>query len=126
MRFHDYHLAGYAVTDYGKTITLNLTWDYPDTTQPESHIRFSDVAMYHFDHSDGAIVTDIDEIPLEEMILRHKEEINLWRRTLAVRYWDSDMEGYQSKLKAMGMRAWELGSAIGFAGFIIAKSVQES
>jgi hypothetical protein len=43
-----------------------------------------------------------------------------------VRYWQSDIVTYIEKLKAMELRVWEITSAIGFYGFVIAKEVSAS
>ncbi len=38
LRYHDYHLEGYTVSGYGRTLTLNLTWNYPNQYREPSHI----------------------------------------------------------------------------------------
>ena len=51
MKYHDFHLQGYEVSEKGKTVTLNLVYDYPDTGKEESNIKFTDVTLYNFTHT---------------------------------------------------------------------------
>lgn len=44
MRYHDFHLRGYSVSDFGAHIELDLVYDYPDCEKVESRITFSGVA----------------------------------------------------------------------------------
>jgi hypothetical protein len=68
VRFHDFHLAGYTVSDFGGTIMLELVYDYPDQPRETSRIKFSDVAAYHFIHTEGAIIVDIAQISIPELM----------------------------------------------------------
>jgi hypothetical protein len=61
MRYHDFHFREYRVADFGKRITLDLVFDYAGKPREESQIEFSDVALYNFTHTGGAIITDIEE-----------------------------------------------------------------
>jgi hypothetical protein len=61
MKYHDYHLQGYTVADFGGKVTLHLVLDYPGRSRDESYIEFSRVALYNFTHTTAAIVTDIVE-----------------------------------------------------------------
>jgi hypothetical protein len=62
MKYHEFHLRGYAVRDFGARIILDLVFDYPDRTKEESRIEFCDAACYYLDHACGAIITDIEEL----------------------------------------------------------------
>ena len=111
------------MSDFGRKIVLNLVYDYPGDPKQESQIEFSDVACHHFVHTDGAIITDIEEKPLNELV--KDEEVFL---TAAVaengnRFWQSDASHFVGRLAAEGYRAWRLDSAIGFTGFVIAKAM---
>ena len=64
MRYHDFHLREYHVSDFGKRITLHLVYDYEAKPREESHIEFCEVALYNFTHTGGAIITDVDEASL--------------------------------------------------------------
>ena len=72
MRYHDFHLKDYTVSNHGVIVTLCLIkteGSAPEAKQKvESHIEFSDVETYNFIHSGGAILTDILEVSLEQMI----------------------------------------------------------
>lgn len=39
MRYHDFHLAGYTVSDFGGTVTLHLIYDYPGQAREESDLH---------------------------------------------------------------------------------------
>jgi hypothetical protein len=124
MRYHDFHLAGYEVRDHGRTIILHLVYDYSGRPKEESLIEFSEVAAYHFVHTGGAIITDLKELPIGELLLRVGDQLaGWWHQHGGYHLWDDDRETYRSKLKESGYRAWSIGSAIGFEGFVIAKAI---
>ncbi len=126
LRFHDFHLRGYTVSDFGTRIVLDLVYDYPDAGKDESRITFSDVACYSFLHPSGAIITDIDELDVATLV---REEAAFFTRVApqyGLRHWnysDRGLEDYLSALRNEQMRAWRITSAVGFDGFVIAKSV---
>ena len=126
MKFHDYHLESYKVSERGEKIEFNLVYGYPGEETDDSQITFFGVALYHFINSHGAIITDIEEVPLDAHVLSMAKEIAEWRRMYGVKYWESDVSGYINKLNSMGLKVWEITSAIGFYGFIIAKEVSAS
>jgi hypothetical protein len=74
MNFHDFHLKGYSVLDSGQKIVLDLLYDYPDARKEKSKIEFHGVVCYHFNHTACAIITDIEEVNVEELV---KEESGL-------------------------------------------------
>ncbi|MBL9170853.1 MAG: hypothetical protein JNN07_24185 [Verrucomicrobiales bacterium] len=126
MRYHDFHLAGYEVRDYGGTILLHLVYDYTGRPKEDSLIRFSEVAAYHFVHTGGAIITDLTELPLSDLLLRVGDRlVEWWRQHGGYHLWDDDREKYGARLGENGYRAWTIVSAIGFEGFVIAKAVAE-
>ena len=43
-----------------------------------------------------------------------------------VSYWESNIEEYIANLNNNGYKAWEITSAIGFYGFLIAKSIKNA
>ena len=126
MKFHDYHLSSYKVLDRGETIEFHLVYGYPGEETDESDIRFSGVTLYHFINSQGTIITDIEEISLEQHILSIEAELSEWNRMYGIKYWGSDVTSYIAKLQAMDLKVWEITSAIGFYGFVIAKKVVAS
>lgn len=124
MRYHDFHLVGYTVSDFGNTITLHLVYDYPGQAKEESVIQFSDVALYHFVHTGSAIITNINEELIENLLHWNWSNLSEWSRLHGdYDLWDNDSIIYQAKLKEAGYRGWSIVSAIGFYGFVIAKAV---
>lgn len=126
MRYHDFRLAGYEVRDYGSSILLHLVYDYPGRPKEESLIEFSEVAAYHFVHTGGAIITDLMELPISDLLLRVGDTLTgWWHQHGGYHLWDDDRETYRAKLTGSGYRAWSIGSAIGFEGFVIAKTIAQ-
>jgi|KBSMisStaDraftv2_1062788.scaffolds.fasta_scaffold05608_17 hypothetical protein len=125
MRYHDYHLRDYEVSHFGKRITLRLVYDYPGKPYDESHIEFADVALYNFTHTGGAIITDIEETPLVELITELKPSLQIWGRQQGIDGWRDTAENYHEALLKQGHRSWRIESAIGFSGFVIARSVEQ-
>jgi hypothetical protein len=93
----------------------------------ESHIRFSDVEVYHFVHVGGTIIFGIDEVPVSQILDKFWERIlHFAKQHGGLSHWDrDDRASYQLKLQADGYKAWDISSSIGFEGFVIAKSVQD-
>ena len=122
MRVHDYHLRGYDVSNFGGEIVLHLELDEKD----QSRILFSDVAAYHFIHTGGTIIFDIEEISiahlLDQMWVKMAE---WWRLHDGFAYWNDDRDQYRNNLQTKGYKAWSITSSVGFEGFVIAKSVAE-
>lgn len=126
MRYHDFHLEGYDVRDEGGTIVLHLVYDYPGQARDKSAIEFSGVVAYHFIHTGGAIITDLTEIPLGDLLLRVGNQLDeWWRQHGGYLLWDDERETYRTRLQEGGYRAWAIDSAIGFEGFVIAKAVAQ-
>jgi hypothetical protein len=123
MRFHDYKLDSYTVSDYGARIVLELKYEYPGTENQNSHIEFTEVTCYHFNHTTGAIITEIEEVALEALVVEESALLESFAREHGLAHWETDVEQYLSALKELKMRAWRLESAIGFSGFIIGRDV---
>jgi hypothetical protein len=122
MRCHDFHLPGYEVRQFGGEILLHL-----EVAGEESHIRFSKVELYHFVHTGGTIIFGIDEVPVSQILDEFWERILHWAKQHGgVPHWDrDDRASYQAKIEADGYKAWDISSSIGFAGFVIAKSIAD-
>ena len=125
MRYHDFHLEGYAVTKFGGEIVLDLVWNYPDSPFERSRILFTDVATYHFIHTCGAIITEITETSLPDLLTKYGDQLANWERMYGVSHWKDDRTKYIETLQQKGYSAWVIHSAIGFHGFVIARSVGE-
>lgn len=123
MNFHDFHLNGYSVLESGRRIVLDLMYDYPDREKEKSRIEFHGVACYHFNHTTGAIITDIEEVSLEELVTEEAELLESFAHDHGLRLWEKTLEQYLNALITAKMRAWRIGSAIGFSGFVIGASV---
>jgi hypothetical protein len=127
MRFHDFHLTGYVVSDFGATIVLDLVHDTPDHPSETSCIKFIGVAAYHFVHTAGAIITDIAERPLAKLLQQIGEQLTEWRRLHGgFAHWGDDHAKYLAMLELHGYRAWTISSDAGFDGFVIAESIVET
>lgn len=122
MRCHDFHLSGYEVRQFGGEIVLHL-----EVADEESHVRFSEVELYHFVHTGGTIIFGIDEVPVSQILDEFWERILYWATQHGgVPHWDrDDRASYQAKIEADGYKAWDISSSIGFAGFVIAKSIAD-
>lgn len=123
MRFHDYQLSGYEVTENGRSIKFHLTYDYPGQQALQSNIRFGNVALYNFVHTSNALITDIIEIAIPEILAEHRSQVVEWNGTYAVSHMGRDIDEYSAYLQTEGFKAWKIESAVGFYGFVIAGSI---
>ena len=126
MRCHDFHLSSYDVSKFGSELVLHLVYGLSPGAE-ESHIRFTEIELYHFVHVGGTIIFDIEEVALSQILDEFWEDILRWATQYGgVPHWDrDDRAGYQRKLQADGYRAWDISSSIGFAGFVIAKTIED-
>jgi hypothetical protein len=124
VRFHDFHLERYTVSKFGGEIVLDLVSDDSDET---SKIRFADVAAYHFVHTGGGIILEITERSIAELIHQVGDQLaEWWRLHDGFQHWSDDRAKYIATLEQHGYHAWTIESAVGFEGFVIAKSVGEA
>ena len=123
MQFHDYNLRSYEVSDFGRVITLDLLYEYPGRPVRESQIRFNGVKLYHFVHTIGAIITDIEEVSLKELLREHEASIKAWSTDQGIADWHTGVEQLFQDWSALSLKGWCIESAIGFNGFVIATSV---
>jgi hypothetical protein len=122
LQYHDYHLHGYQVDSRAGTITLHLVYDYPNIPKRESVIRFADVTLYHFTHTGGSIITHIEEMSVAALLDDIGDSVLEWARMQDVNGFNKSLAEYQAHLEAGGFKAWSIDSAIGFSGFVVAKS----
>ena len=126
MDFHDYHLSSYIVSNFGTRITLRLVYDYPPNPKQHSDIEFDGVVAYRFLHTGAAIITDIDEVTLANLVCEIGADLaEAWRLHGGYAYWNDDRDLYMRSLQDQGCHAWKISSAIGFAGYVIAKSISQ-
>jgi len=124
MRYHDFHLADYSVRKFGGEIVLHLVYDYPSKPTEESHIRFVDVELYHFVHTGAAIITDILEVPITQIFDQFWDRMAEWyHQHGGISLWEDTRSMYQGVLESESYKAWEIASAVGFGGFVIAKAI---
>jgi hypothetical protein len=124
VRFHHFHLEGYTVSKFGGEIVLDFVSDDSDET---SKIRFADVAAYHFVHTGGGIILEITERSIAELIHQVGDRLaERWRLYDGFQHWSDDRANYIATLEQHGYHAWTIESAVGFEGFVIAKSVGEA
>ena len=126
MKYHDFHLRGYSVEAHGATIVLDLVYDHPGRDIQESRIKFSDVACYSFDHTTGAIITGIEEVDIAALAKEQEQKLSFFAKQYGLSHWKTDLTQYVAALETERLRAWRIDSAIGFSGFIIARSVSGS
>ena len=125
MRCHDYHLSRYEVADGGKTVVLHLVRSYPGEEIDRSRITFHEVAFYNFIHTDGAIITDIDEISIQEFIAECGEQLKEWDRKYGLRLFEN-LDSYAETLQNSRYKVWRVESAIGFWGLVVAREVKNT
>lgn len=125
MRYHDFHLRGFTVSESGRKIELHLVYDHPGRTERDSHIEFTDVACYHFSHTEAAIIAGIDEEPLSDFVQKEEGFLVSSATQDGLRLWHSDLHDYLRRFEEGGYHAWRLSSAIGFSGFVVAQAVNE-
>ena len=126
MRYHDYELDKYEVSKRGELITLHLVYEYTGEETDKSAITFSDVVLYNFTHTSCAIITEIYEENISEFISKWSEELKEWNRLYGVTLFRTSFEDYAKNLESEGYKAWYIESAIGFYGFIVAKTVNNT
>ena len=125
MRYHDFHLRGYTVSDFGGTIVLHLVYDYPGQPEERSDIEFSDVICHHFIHGSSAIIVGIDEEPIAEFVREEEQFLSGLATKHGLNYWHTDASEYGKTLEREGFHVWRFASAIGFAGFVMARDVRQ-
>lgn len=125
MRYHDFHLREYRVADFGRRITLDLVFDYAGKPREESRIEFSAVALYNFTHTGAAIITDIEEASLGDLLGEVGATLTIWNKQQGISGWRDSLENYRVSLESAGLKAWRIASAIGFYGFVVAGSVRQ-
>ena|ERR1700691_3208726 len=124
MRYHDFQLERYSVSDFGKKITLQLVFDYPNHPKESSTIEFTDVIAHNFIHADRAIIVDIIQTKPSEISKELEEDLLKWADSYSSLRHDENMDSWKSKLENDGYKIWTIYSAIGFSGVIVAKEAK--
>lgn len=125
MKFHDYHLREYSVTDHGRTITLELVESLAPGADV-SIIRFSEVIVYHFTHLGGAIITDLFETTFLDAAKETGFDLSKIQAKLGgLPFAADDNSACQRHFTENHVKTWLLISAIGFTGLIVAKDLRQ-
>jgi hypothetical protein len=123
MKYHDFRLRRYSVEQFGSRIALDLVFDHPGRKKEESRIVFTEVACYSFDHSAGAIITEIEEVEIESLAQEEEQKLSFFAQQHGLKHWRTDLSDYVATLRKEQLRGWRIGSAIGFGGFVIARAI---
>jgi hypothetical protein len=123
--YHDFHLRGFAVRDFGRSVVLDLN----SRGEPEraTLLEFSGVESYRFLHTDRAIISYILEVPFLEAVreigANFPEEMRK-HGGLSVAFGSN--EEYGQYFENKGLRTWLIHSAIGFTGMVVAQRLTSS
>jgi hypothetical protein len=126
MKYHDFHLRGYSVENFGSHIVLDLVYEYPSKDRHESRIEFSGVVCYSFQYTTGAVITNIEEMEVATLVKEEEALLAAFAQQYGLKYWKRDISDYIDTLRKERFRAWRIESAIGFSGFVIGRSVEGS
>ena len=108
---------------HGESIQVHPVSSLSGRPRDESILKFKGVALYHFVHSDGAIITDVEEVPVDLLLDEKSDFISARGKSSGVRHWRQSLDEYRQYLNEHGYKAWKISSAIGFDGFVIAQSL---
>jgi hypothetical protein len=78
-----------------------------------------------FVHTQPAIITDIEEIAVAELIDEVKDDLGEFNRMFGIWGWDKSMAEYKARLITEGFKAWSIDAAIGFSGYVVGRDVQQ-
>ena len=115
--FGDFHLAGYVVDCGRAEIRLRAT-DKRRVTE----VVFFGVQAYHFEHDNfGTILGHIVELLLEAFLEQHAAQFDEGSRQEAwPLFWQGSVASALAHLKAASVRAYEVTSAYGMGGWVLA------
>jgi hypothetical protein len=121
--YHDFHLRGYTVGDYGGSIVLDLiSGSEPVRT---THLEFGGVESYRFLHTGGAIITYILKVPFMDAIRETGYDfVRDFRQHGGLSVACDSNEEYGLHFDSEGLHTWLIHSAIGFIGMVVARSLE--
>ena len=125
MRFHDYHLRGYTVSEFGSRIVLDLVFEYEGLPRQVSKIEFSSVVMHNFVQTGGVIITDIVEMSAEHFVGRQRSVLDDAAKWIGVGEWYGYDGDFVKRLEKAQLKIWEIYSAVGFKGFVVGGEVAQ-
>jgi hypothetical protein len=121
--YHDFHLRGYTVGDYGRCIILDLMSG--SAPKRETLLKFTGVESYRFLHTGGAIITYILKVPFMDAIRETGADFTrelIQHGGLSVSFGSNEEYGLHFENK--GFHTYLIHSAIGFAGMVVARSLE--
>jgi hypothetical protein len=120
--YHDFHLRGYTVRDYGGSIILDLVCG----AEPERStlLEFGGVESYRFLHTGGAIITYILKVPFMDAIRETGADfVRDFHRHGGLSVACASNEEFGLHFDREGLHTWLIHSAIGFIGMVVARSL---
>jgi hypothetical protein len=123
--YHDFHLRGYSVRDYGGSIILDLI----SGSDPERFtlLEFGGVESYRFLHTGAAIITYILKVPFMDAIRETRSDfVKDFRQHGGLSVACDTNEEYGLHFDSEGLHTWLILSAIGFVGMVVARSLEST
>jgi len=71
------------------------------------------------------LITDIDEISIQEFIAECGEQLKEWDRKYGLRLFEN-LDSYAETLQNSRYKVWRVESAIGFWGLVVAREVKNT
>lgn len=122
--YHDFHLRGYTVSDFGRSLSLDLISG--GDPQRLTELNFFGVASYRIVHTGGAIITYILEMPFLDAIKETDFDfIEDFRKHGGLRVYFDSIEEYGAYFANEGLKTWLILSAIGFEGLVVGRSLTD-
>jgi len=123
--YHDFHLRGFIVRDFGRSVILDLISGYGP--ERAAFLEFSGVESYRFSHTGAAIITYILEVPFLDAVretgANFPEEFRE-HGGLSVAF--ETNEEYGQYFEKEGLRTWLIHSAIGFIGMVVGQRLVQA
>lgn len=123
--YHDFHLRGYTVGDYGASIVFHLV----SGSEPKRStlLEFAGVESYRFLHTGGAIITYILKVPFMHAIRETGFDfVRDFRQHGGLSVACESNEEYGLHFDREGLHTWLIHSAIGFIGMVVARSLEST
>jgi hypothetical protein len=121
--YHDFHLRGFAVRDYGQSIILDLI--HGDEPERMTSLEFSGVGSYRFLHTGGTIITSILEVSFMDAVRETGADFpKEFRQHGGQSVNFRSNEEYGAYFEKEGFQTWIIHSAIGFIGMVVGRSLK--
>jgi hypothetical protein len=125
MRAHDHDVVGYSVDGRGRRIILQTENSYAPEPRPRLDVVFVGVEFYQFRFANlVSILAEITEVPLREALETMADELSEGIHSCGwPERWGMDPAHNEARLReleAAGARFFEIDSAIGLQGWVVA------